>query len=898
MDWQPVVRHAFALRHRQVDDDVVEELAQHAETAFAAARADGESVEQADASVRALIEAWSAGTSGPVRVQRAPLLDSAPATSSVFAGVGLDIRHGVRVLIRQPGFAFASIVLIALGVGVTAAIFSVINGVLLRPFSWTNAHELVSMAETRDGGTVNTTAVFTNAAYLAWKESGTTLQAIGAYGTTSAAIESADGAERVPAATVTASLFPLLGVSPMIGPGIQEADEEKSVVVLSYAYWRDRLGSDPAVIGKTVRFASGARTVVGVMPASFEFVERDVQLWLPFHVVRAIVPGSSDRTVSMFSAIARLKPGVTPHQAADEAQRLARAVPDLGPVIPAVFGAGGPAVIRAVPIADALVGDVRDALWLLLAGVLLLWMAATGNVASMQLAHTAARQREVAIRAAIGAGTGRLTRQLLVENAVLAVCGGLAGIVLTMVLLRAMPGLLPADFPRVDHIAIDWRVLGVALLLTAGASAAIALLPARMAATLDVKSALIDGAAGASNRSAGFSPLRSRGIIITAQVAIATVLLIGAALLGRSFMKQRTIDRGFDAANVLTARVRLPASITTPAARQTALEQIMGQVSRRPGVKTVGVSDSIPLGGSERRFASTIAEPGREPVTVSALMRVVSPDYFDAMGLRRVGGRAFSLQDTAESEPVVVVNQTFAKKYLGASPVDAVLPAVINNDEQRKWRVAGVIADAMRAGVNDPVQPEVFVAGPQFKTGYDSSVFITIRMAGDPVTLTPDLRGIVHAVDRRATLEQVMTMDARILKSLSRARLYAVLFGGFAGFAALIAIIGLFAGLSYGVAQRTREICVRTALGATPGNILRLIIGQGLTITAAGLVIGIGAAAYGARLLSTLLYGVTSHDVASYVVVTTLLLVVALAACAIPARRAAKIEPAIGIKNS
>lgn len=898
MNWRSELRDEFIRLGTPGDDDVIEELAQHADAAWAAERAEGASPDDATATVRALLREWCRGAAGVSRASRAPQLESAPSSRSSFAGLSLDLRHAFRLLRRQPGFAVASIVMIALGICATTTIFSVVNGVLLKPLPWASPDRIVQVTESRDGGTVNIRPVFSSAAYLAWKDHAQTIDAVGAWETTTAAVESGDGADRVPIATVTPGLLPLLGVAPALGHVFADQDERSPVVILSHAYWRDRLGSDPQVIGKAIRFVSGPRTVVAVMPAGFEFLERDTQLWIPMSVEPVRTPGSNATSVSFFSAVARLKAGVTPEQAADEAQRLTRAEPDLGPVIPAVFGAAGPAVIRAKPIRDAIVGDVRWALWLLFAAVLLLWIAAIANVASMQLAHTAARHREVAIRAAIGAGRGRLVRQLLVETTLLSVLGAAAGLAVTVWLLRVLPGLLPEDFPRAAGISVDRYALSAAVLLIAGAAFAVGLLPARLAARLDVRSALLDDGGAAAASIGRLSPARARLMIIVLQVAIATVLLVGASLLGRSFAMQWRLDRGFVSANLLTARVRLPNTMATPAARHAAFGEVLQRVAARADVKAAGLSDDIPLGGSERRFASTSREPGKPERTISALLRYVSAQYMTAMGMRVSAGRTFGAQDAMNSEPVAIVNRTFAARYLSDAPVGSVLPAQMDNDHpERAWRIVGVVDDAMRAGVTAAVQPEVFLLDRQVVDKLAPAMFITVRTAGDPAAMAPELRAIVRGVDRFATVDQVMTMDARVLKSLSKPRLYAALFAMFGGFALVIAVVGLFGGLSYSVTQRTREIGVRAALGATRRDIVRLVVMQGAVLATAGLVIGMAAAGISARVLGQLLFGVTAHDPLTYVAVAGVLAVVAIVACAIPARRAAGIDPLQAMKH-
>lgn len=898
MHWQHIIREEFNRRQRVVDDDVVEELAQHAAASWEAARADGAAPADATANVRQLVQACCDGTTGQARPRRQPLIESASASPSILAGLALDVRHSVRLLLRQPMFAALSVLMIALGIGVTTSIFSVVNGVLLTPLPWPNASRLVKVAETREGGTVNLQPVFSNATYFAWRERATTIDALGGWSTSTLTLDNADSSERVRGALVTPGLFAMLGVSPIIGVGFTPEQATQPVAVLSAGLWRERFGSAPDIVGRSLQLSSGAVTIVGVMPDGFMFPTPDVRLWRPMEVPQAIT-SDNGRTVWLFEAMAMLKPGATPQQAAEEAQRAARTLTDLGPVIPAVFGSNGAALVTAQPLADSMVGDVRAALWMLLAAVVLLWLAAIGNVASLQMAHAVNRRREVAIRAAIGAGVGRLVRQLLVENAILGLAGGAVGLVLTSAILRALPALLPTDFPRAEMVAIDPRVLGFGALLSVAASAVIALTPARLAARLDVRSAMAGDSATAPLLGGRARVALPRYAIITGQVAIATVLLVVGTLLARSFANQWRLDRGFDAANVLTARVQLPASRKTPAERAAAYDEILSRLRQRPGVRAVGLADSIPLGGGERRFASTTQEAGQPPKTVSALFREVTPSYFDAIGMRLSAGRGFEEFDTFAAERVVVVNRTFARKYLGANPVGAILPAVIENDRQleSKWKVVGILEDALRANATDPAQPELFLSPHQLTRGLDAASYVVIRSASNPMALVPDLREIVRAADSRATVDQLLTMNDRLMRSLARPRLFAVLFGVFALFAATVAVAGLFGGLSYGVTQRTREISLRTALGASRANIQALIVTQGAVMTAIGLVVGLSGAMAGARVLQNYLYGITSTDWSSYLLVAAFLGVTAFIACVLPARRAANIDPLKGLKG-
>jgi putative ABC transport system permease protein len=903
MDWTRTIREEFERAGRPVDDDVVEELAQHARAAWTAARADGASPDAADAGVRALVTAWCRGISGPRHVRRSTLVDAAPATSARLAGLRLDVRHGLRLLRRQPGFAAVSILLIALGIGATTTLFSVVNGVLLKPLPWHGADRLVRLYETREGSTVSREPIFTNATYLAWQAQPSTIEGLGAWTTGTRTTDAAGGTERVAVASVTASLFPLLRASPQIGAGFTSADEISAAsVLIAHGYWQSRFGGAADIVGRSLRLDGRPYTIAGVMPRGFEFPTPDVRLWLPFQVRPAMQPGSPQRSISMFSALARLAPGATPARAAQEAEARGGAVPDLGIVLAAVFGSNGPVRVTAVPMIDAIAGDLKPALWTLLIAVSLLCAAAIGNVASMQLARATARQREMAIRSAIGAGAGRLARQLFVETSLMVVAGSLGGLGLAYALVGAAPAFLPEGFPRAENVVVDVIVLAAVALLTLVVSLAIGLLPLRLARRVNLVDALVeDGSAPVGQR--WRTPLaRSRIVIIAAQVAIATVLMVGAVLLARSFAGLWRADRGYVPSSALTARVAGPGRSAPAGQRAAFFDELVTRVRRLPGVTHVGFTNALPLTAGEMRMGFIMPPTSgdtRAPATVHTLLRVVSPDYFAAIGMRLLEGRAFVPQDTLDAEPVVIVNQTFARRYLGADPLRSILPTALDGAREgaTSWRIVGVVQDVRHRSATDQVQPEIYLTPSQLAGGPSAAQFLVVRTAGDPLRLATDLRSVARAADSNALVEQVMTMDARLLATLARPRLYALLLGAFAVFALLIAGIGLFSGLMYGVSQRTREIGIRTALGATPGDIVRLVVSQGAMMTAAGLVVGFAVAAFSAKGLSSFLFGVPTRDPLSFVLVGAVLAAVALVACAVPARRAARIDPLKGMRS-
>ena len=910
MEWRRDVQAEFARLGKQADWSVVEELAQHAAAAYEAARADGMSAAEAETSVLALIRAWCNETTGPHRIERPPLVEAASASRSRFAGLGLDLRHAIRLIRRQPSYAVVSIVMIALGIAAATSLVSVVNGVLLRPLPWPTGDRLVRVYETRQAPLIlDAKYALTNVTYRVWNEAPQTIDGVGAWLSTTMLVPSDAGLERVPTTIVTATLFPLLGASPLMGRSFTAADETSNdTVVLSYGFWRERFGAQDA-IGKQITTGGRPRTVIGVMPPDFEFPTRETRLWTPY-LIEPFFEQRGGRLTSIdiyiFSALARLKPGVTPAQAAAEASaRLNTMLPaEIREEMIADAGSPGPLRVTATPMLDWMVNDIKPALWILLAAGTLLFAAAIGTVVNVQLVQATARRREVAIRSAIGAGSGRVARQLFVETTVIAAIGGTLGVALTVGILGALPWLLPEDFPRATHVALDQRVLALATGLTLVVAIAIGLLPSVIARKLRLTSALAEDGSAPIGQGLRTSAARSRALIITSQVAIAAVLLVGAAFLSQSFIRMLRVDRGYVPDNLITARVGFQGVGLPAGARAAFFSDLVDRAAAMPGALHAGLTNSLPLTPGDPRAIFSYDQGAKSfgknvPADVNALSHTVSPGYLASMGIRVVKGRDFTRQDTSTSELVMLVNETYVRRHLANDPLDVRVNATL--DEQRPdanpWRIVGVVADVRHRSAAEPPEPEVYAPVAQMSNAYLGPQFLTVRTARDPTAATGELRTLIRAISPNAVVDQVMTMDARITTSLARPRLYAVLLGGFASFALLIAGVGLFGGLSYGVSQRTREIGVRTALGATPLDIVRLVLKQGGVMVTSGLVVGFGVAAGTSRFLAGFLFGVTESDPATYAIVGLVLAVVAGVACTIPARRAARIDAITALRR-
>jgi putative ABC transport system permease protein len=897
MNWHARTREAFAARGHVPDGDIIEELSQHAALAFQRARADGCSQEAAERQVNELIVAWTASAEAlPPRVRRPPAIEPPASSHSFLAGLLQDARYANRLLRREPGFTAVAILTMALGIGATTTLFSVAYGVLVKPLPWPDADRLVRITEMRGGRIGRVRGTVMNGTYLAWANHPATIDGLAGWLRRTQTMTVGGGEpRRVPITPITPSVFPLLKAHPLLGRLFAEGEGVRGgpgVALLSYGLWREQFGGRPEAVGTELRLDDQPYTIVGVMPRDFAFPDREARLWTAWAVPGVAGP-QGVLTGVIFSAIARLHDGVTPAQASAEATARARSAPDASQVAIALFGARDPIDVVVTPARDALTQDVKPAIVVLLVAVALLLATATANVASLQLARATTRRHELSIRAAIGAGTARLTRQLLVESGMLGVAGGAAGLALAVALHRLLPTVLPADFPRLDDVAIDWRVLLFAVVISLGTSVVCGLLPALGARHVDVAESLGDGGSQ-SRSSAGARTARARTLIMAGQVAVACLLLVGASLLGRSFVALMNADRGYDPSNLLTARLALPAAYSMERRIQV-LESLTGRVRGAAGVREAAYGNALPLltAGGFRAFKMRPPSDPSAEIDVNTIERVVSPGYFGALGLRLASGRALSETDTMSAPQAIVVNRSFASKYLGATALGAMVPNLgMCRGNGDRWQVVGVVEDMRQGAVTDLPQPELFL--PFRQIGCTNAVpdpVLVVRTMGDPLPYAAILRDFLRQEAPTLALDSVMTMNDRVMTSLARPRTYALLLVGFAMFALAIAGVGLFGVLSYSVAQRTREIGVRTALGAQAVDIVRMVFRQGLAIAGVGVVMGLAMAAVSARSLSTFLFGVTPFDAASFLAVPLVLAVVAVVACLVPARRAARVDP-------
>jgi putative ABC transport system permease protein len=915
VDWKAHLRSALTDKGHSPDDDVLEELSQHAAATYEAARAQGRSHADAMSQIKPLITEWRRNARLLRRGSAIRLSDPQPHAVRRPGGTLHDLRYGFRTLRREPGYTILVITLMALGIAATTTLVSVVSGLLLKPLPWPEPDRLVRLEESREGRSGRVPWTISNGTYLAWRESpSSTIEEIGGWSWAQSTFRGAGDPERVRVARITPSAFSVVKARPAIGRVFSEDDAGNpattTTAILSHAFWQQRFSGTADAVGRTIQLDDRRYTIVGVMPGDFAFPDSETQVWIPQRIPAVAGDGGKRITVTIFSVLARMRPGVTPDQVAAEATSRARAGADLGPAGLALFGSTAVPTIRAVPALEVLTAEVRPALAILLVAVLLLLTSAVGSIAILQLARAARRRREMTVRIALGARTIHLTRQWIIESALAGIAGGLVGVAGAAVILRLLPAILPADFPRMANVSLDWRAAVSAAAATLLASLISALVPALRSRRVDLAHTLAEDSIAAIGGAKHSSATRTRTAIMVGQIAVACLLVVGAGLLARSLIALVNEDRGYDPHNLLTARLPLPPRTTFAQAAPT-LEELQQRLRGVPGVSDAAFGNALPLVSPGGFSGLTLPSP-RDPAVnlqIQALHRTVSPSYFDAMGLRLIAGRRLTESDSAGSTPSVVVSRSFATQYLGDNPVGQRLnfrgPAAgAVGMSDRRWEVVGVVEDMKQGGLDragfvptaDTEQPEMFSSYRQLGASVPDTVFLIVRTTDDPSSLTPTLRALIREYAPSLVLDSVMTMEDRLMASLARPRTYAFVLACFAIFAVAISGAGLFGVLSYGVAQRTREIGVRSALGAEASDVVALVLRQAVLIIVAGLVIGISAAVLLATSLSGMLYGISRYDAMTFVVGPILVALIGFFACIVPVRRAVRIDPLIALK--
>ncbi len=791
-----------------------------------------------------------------------------------------DLRYAVRKLRKNAGFALVAVLTLGLGIGATTALFTVVNGVLLRDLPYPDPDRLVLLysAYPRLGADRGPLSV---PDFRDWSEQSRTVTRMGLYSTRPAdlVLLAEDGARELQTAYVSWGFFPTLGVDPLEGRVFRPEDEtgDARVVVLSHGFWTRQFGPDASVVGRGITLSDQQFQVVGVMPPGFGFPQTDVEVWAPFTVIPSSSIPLQLRPLRVMDAVGRLVPGATPAQAREDLTAIAAALSREHPETNAGLDAAG-----VVPLREATVGNVRRALLVLFGAVAFVLLIACVNVANLLLARGIGRQREMAVRAAAGAGRARIVRMLLAESLALGLLGAAVGCVLAFWGVDLLLGRSAGVIPRAYEVAPDGRVLAFALITALLTTMAFGLFPAIATARSDPARHLREGGGDR-----GATRLRARGGLVAAEVAIAMVLLVGAGLLIRSFWTLRNVDPGFRAEGALAVTLVIPSSRYLERERYLAAhDQILDRLRAIPGVEAVGSIRNLPMRGfGESVSWEVVGEPavplGQRPI---GDVLQVTPDLFRALGVPVLRGRSVDVTDRPGSPLVVVVNETFARQaFRGADPVGR---AIRMYDAEAT--IVGVVGDVHQRALETPPAPTVYM--PLYQMPRRAMTFV-IRTAGDPLTLAAAAHAAVREVDPRQAITEVTSLEAVVYGSIARPRFFTTLLTGFAALAIALAVVGIYAVLAFAVQQRTREIGIRMALGADRRGTLRLVLRQGMKPVLAGVAAGLVAAAALTRVMTGILFEIRPFDPGTYGVAALAVAGVALLAVWVPGRRAMRVEP-------
>ncbi|MFL6513533.1 MAG: ABC transporter permease [Chthoniobacterales bacterium] len=816
-----------------------------------------------------------------------------------------ELQIAIRILAKSPAFVAIAVATLALAIGANTAVFSLVNALLIRPLPYAAPQRLVLLWEKFTAQGLERIPV-SAPEFVDYEKQTKSYAQIAAFTYRDYNLTGGDVAERVQGAVVSPALWPLLGVQPIRGRTFDQTEQGEgrdNEIVISGRLWERRFNSDSTLVGKTISLNGRTYTVVGIMPKSFEFPlplfnvqggqfgER-VDVWAPVAFTENEMKSRGSRD---YGIIGRLAPGVTASQAQAELNTMVRLWKTQ---FPNNYGRDENFGAQVYPLHDQVVGGMRPALWILFGAVLLVLLIACANLTTMLLARSSSREREMAIRMALGAGPMRLIRQLLMESVLLSVLGGLAGIMLAVWGLDVLRAVTARTVPRIAEVNLDLTVLGWTFAVAVGTGILFGFFPALASSRPELTEALKQGGRGSTE---GSRRNKLRSALVIAEIAIALALLVAASLLVRSFIRIENTDPGFNPGQVLTMELSLPATKYpkgAPVARFFA--DIQRRVAALPAVKAAAVTSILPLSGNNSDSSFTLEGEMEKPLTTGVYpdeeQRCIGPDYFRVLEVPLLQGRFFTDADTADSTPVVIINQALAKKYW---PNGQALGKRITFDDPRKapkWTtIVGIVGDVRHRAVDEPPRPEFY--GPHAQVPYRSMI-LAVRSSQDPRSLTSAIRREVLAVDPDLPLAHVRTLEEVVSESIAPRRLSVLLLGVFASIALVLAAIGMYGVMSYLVAQRTHEIGVRMALGAQRSDVLKLILSRGVRLVFAGTGFGLLFAFFCTRALRSLLYGVGAFDALTFTVVTLVLAAVALLATYIPAVRATQADPMIALSHN
>lgn len=800
-----------------------------------------------------------------------------------------DLRYSLRMLTNKPGFTVIAILALALGIGANSAIFSVVNTVLLRPLPYANPEKLV-LVWTYFGPDLPQNWV-SGPELADMRERSTMIEDFAALTYPSVSLTGIGEPEQVQGAAVTANFFPTLGVQPSQGRSFTEEEDRpggERVVILSHGFWERRFASNPGVINQTISLEGQNATIIGVMPQGFGILPpdaqspRNIEMWVPMAAdFRAQSRGNHGMRV-----IGRIKPEFTIEQAQEEMKQISAALDQEF----YKFGFG----INIVPLHGHVVKTVRPMLWVLLGAVGFVLLIACANVANLLLARAVAREKEIAIRTALGAGRWRLIRQLLTESVVLATVSGAIGLLLAYLGLKALIAIAPDNVPRLNEMSIDARVLVFTIGVSMITGIIFGLVPAFQASKPDLNETLKEGGRGSTGGARG---RRVRSILVVAEIAFALVLLTGAGLMIRSFIRLQEVKPGFKPENLLTMRLRLPQTKYADAAQLTPFyQQLIERVRALPGVRTVGTVSHLPLSGAYQSGTITVEQPSAsvDNASFECDRRITSPDYFEAMGIEVMNGRPFNDHDAQSALMVCIVDETFARRFWPNEDPLGKRVKIGGSQSTNPWlTIVGVVAHVKHYGLS--AQGREFIYFP-YTQAPARQMFLAVRTEGDPSNLIGSVRKEIAGMDPDQPIADIRNMEQIVYGSVAQPRFNMLMLGIFAVVALILAAVGVYGVMNYSVAQQTHEIGIRMALGAQQSHILSMVIQQGCLLVGIGVAIGLAGAFVITRFMSSMLYDVKAMDPATFGGVAVILALVALVASYIPARRATRVDPMIALR--
>ena len=792
-----------------------------------------------------------------------------------------DIRYGIRSMLKRPAFTAVALIALALGIGANTAIFSLVNAVLLQPLPFAEPDRLVWVWGNFSGGN---RASVSPPDYLDYRKENTTFEEFAATFTMPLTLNLTGSGEpeRLPASGVTGNYFQALGAKPLLGRIFSMENEKPGsdeVVILSYGLWQKRFGGDPAILGKTITLDSKQREIIGVMPQDFGF-SRASGLWIPINF--DVSPDMKVRKAHFMRPIGKLKDGVTIQQAQADLDVVAKRLEEQYPESNTSWG------LRLVSLREQLVGDTRSTLLILLGAVGLVLLIACANVANLLLVRAAARQKEIALRSALGAGRFRIVRQMLTESVLLALLGGALGTLLAIWGINLLVTISADSLPPTAQVGLDATVLGFTFLISVLTGVVFGLAPALRTMKLNLGESLKEG----NRTSEGVSRNRIRSVLVVAESAIAVMLLVGAGLLIRSLIQLQNTNPGFDASNVVTMQVQLPmAKYSTPDKASAFFNELENRIVGLPGVENVGLTTELPLTGQLNDMPFTVE--GRPPVTIDqafdADFRRVNQHYLRTMHIPLLRGRYFTEQEVRESAQVLLVSERLVSQvFPNEDPIGKRIVTVMSD---KPWEIIGVVGDIRHRDLESDPFPAMYM--PTHAVGRSN---VVIRTKVDPTSIVAAVRKEVQAIDPDQPVAEVRTMQQWLDSSVATPRYRTTLLGILALLALVLAATGIYGVMSYSVAQRTHEIGVRMALGARQLDVLKLVVRQGMSLVLIGVALGLAGAVALTRVLSTLLFGVGARDPVTFVVVATVLSLVAFVACYLPARRATKVDPLVALR--